>query len=98
MCIEVIVNDNKTIIKVSGRIDTSTAAELDTTITGYASKVEELELDCSNLSYMSSAGLRVLLKTHKLMHNRGVFRITHVNEFIMTILDAVGFSDILVIE
>ena len=95
---------NKTIIgtaaslKIIGRLDTTTAPELEATIDGCIAETKELVLDCSELEYVSSAGLRVILKAQKLMNAQGTMKLTHVNEAIMEVFDITGFADILTIE
>ena len=95
---------NKTItgtaasLKIIGRLDTTTAPELEATIDGCIAEIKELVLDCSELEYVSSAGLRVILKAQKLMNAQGTMKLTHVNEAIMEVFDITGFADILTIE
>ena len=85
-------------LKISGRLDTTTAPELEATIDGCISELTELVLDCTALEYVSSAGLRVILKSQKLMNARGSMKLTHVNATILEIFDITGFADILTIE
>ena len=85
-------------LKIIGRLDTTTAPELEATIDGCAAGIKELVLDCSELEYVSSAGLRVILKAQKLMNAQGTMKLTHVNETIMEVFDITGFADILTIE
>ena len=92
-----IVNASAT-LNIIGRLDTSTAPELEATIDGCVAGIQELVLDCSNLEYVSSAGLRVILKAQKLMNAQGNMKLTHVNETIMEVFDITGFADILTIE
>ena len=60
--------------------------------------VESLILDFAALEYLSSAGLRVLLSTQKVMNKQGKMVIKHVNETINEIFEVTGFIDILTIE
>ena len=85
-------------LKIIGRLDTTTAPELEATIDGCAAGIKELVLDCSELEYVSSAGLRVILKAQKLMNTQGNMKLTNVNETIMEVFDITGFADILTIE
>ena len=85
-------------LEIIGRLDTTTAPELEATIDGCAAGIKELVLDCSALEYVSSAGLRVILKAQKLMNAQGTMKLTHVNETIMEVFDITGFADILTIE
>ena len=98
MTIEKMINGTAATLKIVGRLDTTTAPELEATIDACAAEVKELVLDCTALEYVSSAGLRVILKAQKLMTARGEMKLTHVNETIMEVFDITGFADILTIE
>ena len=82
------VEGEKTVFTLEGRMDTVTAPELE----------KELTLDFEKLDYISSAGLRVLLSTQKVMNKQGALKIIHVNDTIMEIFEVTGFTDILTIE
>ncbi|MGN1104993.1 MAG: STAS domain-containing protein, partial [Candidatus Coproplasma sp.] len=60
--------------------------------------VKELIIDMKNLEYISSAGLRVLLKTQKAMRAKGTMKLVNVGESVMEVFEITGFSDILTIE
>jgi anti-sigma B factor antagonist len=81
-----------------GRLDTTTAPKLEAAIDDCIAGVEEFVLDCSGLEYVSSAGLRVILKTQKLMNTQGSMKLINVNDTIMEVFDITGFADILTIE
>ena len=98
MTIEKAITGTVGVLKIVGRLDTTTAPELEATIDGCAADIKDLVLDCSALEYISSAGLRVILKAQKLMNVRGSLKLTHVNETIMEVFDITGFADILTIE
>ena len=83
---------------ISGRIDTSTAPELDESVNQNLDDVNELILDFKDVNYVSSAGLRVLLSLHKKMSAKGGMVVKNVNETNMEIFDFTGFADILNIE
>ncbi len=85
-------------ISVSGRVDTVTAPELESFINENTNGVTELILDLKDMSYTSSAGLRVLLKAQKLMNQQGSMKVTNVQSDVMEIFEMTGFSDILTIE
>lgn len=89
---------NKLMIALEGRLDTTTAPQLESEIKSCIDGVGELELDLGELEYMSSAGLRVLLATQKTMNKQGKMVITNVNETIQEIFEITGFSDILTIQ
>jgi anti-sigma B factor antagonist len=91
-------NGNNLQIKVSGRLDTTTAPELEEVIKASIEGIEHLELDFSDLEYVSSAGLRVLLSAQKSMNKQGDMIVTGANDTIMEIFEVTGFSDILTIK
>ena len=85
-------------LKLEGRLDTNTAPELEKTIKDSLDGVTDLILDLGELEYLSSAGLRVLLSTQKIMNKQGSMVVKNVNETIMEIFEITGFSDILTIQ
>lgn len=89
---------SKLTVRVEGRLDTTTAPELEEKLKGLLEDVTDLTLDFEKLDYISSAGLRVLLSTQKTMNKQGAMKVTKVGKPIMEIFDVTGFSDILTIE
>lgn len=85
-------------VLLGGRLDTSTAPQLDAELKGSLGGVKNLILDMKDLAYLSSAGLRVILAAQKTMNRQGKMVVRHVNETIMEIFDVTGFVDILTIE
>ena len=98
MTIEKTLNDTSVMLKIVGRLDTTTAPELEAAIDGCIAGIKSLVFDCSELEYVSSAGLRVILRAQKLMNAQGDMKLIHVNETIMEVFDITGFADILTIE
>ena len=98
MTIEKNITADSAVLKIVGRLDTTTAPELEATVDGCVAGIKELVLDCSALEYVSSAGLRVILKAQKMMNTKGSMKLTGVNETIMEVFDITGFADILTIE
>ena len=88
----------KLCVTLEGRLDTTTAPELEKLLQESLPGVRELVLDFEKLDYISSAGLRVLLAAQKIMTKQGSMKLLHVNESIMEILEVTGFVDILTIE
>ena len=84
-------------IKLVGRLDTITAPALDSELKSSLACVEELAFDFSELEYISSAGLRVLLAGQKVMNKQGSMTLSNVNSSIKEVFDMTGFSDILTI-
>ena len=83
---------------MEGRLDTTTAPQLEAEVKWALTGVTELALDFSRLEYLSSAGLRVILAAQKIMNKQGRMVIRHVNETILEVFEVTGFSDILTIE
>lgn len=83
---------------LSGRLDTTTAPQLEAEFKRSINGVTALTLDFAELEYLSSAGLRVLLAAQKVMNKQGSMVIRHVNETIMEVFEITGFSEILTIE
>lgn len=88
----------KRTLALEGRLDTTTAPQLEAEVKGALTGVTELVLDFAQLEYLSSAGLRVILAAQKIMNKQGKMVIRHVNETIMEVFEVTGFSDILTIE
>ena len=91
-------NNQELIIKPSGEINSVTAPELEEVIKNDLNGVKVLIFDFSELEYLSSAGLRVLLVAQKLMNKKGPMSVRNVNSNVMEILDITGFSNVLDIE
>ena len=98
MTIEKKINGEALTLIVSGRLDTQTAPELEKELDSVIADIKELTFDFANLEYVSSAGLRVILKAQKAMNAQGSMKLTGVNDSIMEVFDITGFLDILTIE
>ena len=96
--IEKKLTESKLEVALIGRLDTTTAPELEKELKESLDGVKGLIFDMASLEYISSAGLRVLLSTQKIMNRQGEMKVLHVNETIMEIFEVTGFSDILTIE
>ena len=92
-------NNGKLTIALGGRLDTTTAPELEKVISAQTDGVTSLEIDMTNLEYISSAGLRVLLSAKKRMDAvKGTMTVTYICDEIMEVFDMTGFADILAIK
>ena len=87
-----------TVMTLSGRLDTTTAPELEKAINDEGDSLKSLVLDFKGVDYISSAGLRVLLTAQKKMNIQGHMELTNVSEAVMDIFEMTGFADILVIR
>ena len=88
----------KLCVALEGRLDTTTAPELEASLKEDLDTVTELIIDLAKLEYISSAGLRVLLAAQKTMIKQGSMVVTHPNDVISEIFEVTGFSTILTIE
>lgn len=81
-----------------GRLDTTTSSELETVLDEVLPQATDLVFDLEGLEFISSAGLRLILRAQKTMNSQGSMRLTHVADAVMEIFDITGFMDFLVIE
>lgn len=98
MTIEKNVNGTELTLIPAGRLDTTTAPQLEAELKRSIGGIESLIMDFAALEYLSSAGLRVLLAAQKVMNKQGKMVIRNVNETISEVFEITGFSDILTIE
>lgn len=91
-------DEGKLTIALSGRLDTTTAPELETSLREDIDEITDLTFDMKDLSYISSAGLRVILFAQKTMNKQGTMTVVNVCDDIREIFDITGFSDILTIK
>ena len=89
--------DNSLRIALKGRLDQTTAPDLEKEMASL-NGVTDLTLDFSELTYVSSAGLRVLLAMQKIMNVQGNMKLLNVTDEVMEIFEITGFSEILTIE
>ena len=89
---------NALTVKVSGRIDSVTSAELEDSLQGELDDVTDLTFDFSELEYISSAGLRILLFSQRRMNKQGKMKVTGINDTVREIFEVTGFLGILTIE
>jgi len=89
---------SKLTVSIEGRLDTTTAPNLEAELKDNYEGITELVIDMASLEYISSAGLRVLLSAQKVMNKQGTMVVCNVNDDINEIFEVTGFSDILSIE
>ncbi len=88
--------ENTLELALEGRLDTVTAPQLQNTINEYLAGAANIVMDCKDLTYVSSAGLRVLLTARKSI--QGELTLKNVDPSVMEVLEITGFVDILNIE
>ena len=98
MTIDKDIQNNVMTLKLSGRLDTTTSPELEQVLKESIDGIEDLRMDFSDLEYISSDSLRILLSAQKTMKKQGEMSITGVNDTISEIFEITGFSDILTIR
>ena len=99
MEIDILQENGTVLMNLAGRLDTVTASELDNAVKPYIGKCSAMVFNCEQLQYVSSAGLRVILSTHKLLAaSGGRFVLKNLNPEVKSVFDITGFSKVLVIE
>lgn len=98
MNINKIQNGSELTIELEGRLDTVSAPSLEAELKKDINGMQTLIFDFAKLEYLSSAGLRVLLASQKVMNRQGEMRIRNVNSTISDIFEVTGFSEILTVE
>ncbi len=95
MNIEKKLEEGVVTLRVSGRLDTNTAPELEAELPKDGNGVREIVFDLEPLEYISSAGLRVLLMAQRrVMAGGGSVAIANPNGVVRDVLDMTGCSDI----
>ena len=89
---------DKLTITLGGRLDTTTSPQLEAELKKTISGIKSLVFDMTDLAYVSSAGLRVLLKAQKAMNKQGSMIIRNAVPAVLEIFDVTGFDEILNIE
>ena len=98
MTIDKQLNGSELTLTLNGRLDTTTAPELENAIKENIAGITNLVMDFAGLEYLSSAGLRVILSAQKTMNKQGEMVIRNVNETINEVFEITGFIVILTIE
>ena len=96
MKIEFTKNNGDLAVSLDGRLDTVTAPEFEASLWEHYNGKDTIIIDCEKMSYISSAGLRVLLAAQK--KTKGAMKLKNVCELVMEVFEMTGFADILVIE
>ena len=85
-------------LSLEGRLDTTTAPQLEAELRSGLDGVQNLTIDMEKLVYISSAGLRVLLKAQKVMNKQGKMTVKNVSQDIKDVFEVTGFDELLNIE
>lgn len=92
MKITKVMNGKELTVAIDDSLDTVTAPELDAALKASFDDIDSLVLDFRDLDYISSAGLRVLMNTHRVMSKKGGMKITNINEVIAEVFDVTGLT------
>lgn len=97
---KILEHDGKTIIQTENRIDTINAPQFERDISEVlARKGANVEMDCTELTYMSSSGLRILQKSMRtIVANSGTFKMTNVVPEVYKVLAMTGFTKFIKVE
>ena len=96
---QIIKEGGKTIVKTGQRIDTLNAPQFENDIQPAIEKGVDLEIDCTELNYLASSGLRVLQSTMRTVRSlNGQMKISNVDEEIFNVLRMVGFTRYITVE
>ncbi len=98
MIINEIRNGDSLTVIPEGRLDTQSSPELDALLQKNYPAITELIVDCSKLSYISSAGLRVLLVAKKFLKDENSVRIVNANPLIMEVFKVTGMNEVFAFE
>ncbi len=86
-------------VKPEGRLDSVTSPLLDGELKKHLDGVRDVVMDFTDVNYISSGGLRVLLTTAQLLQGRGgSIKVIHVNEYIYDVFELVGLTDVVAVE
>ena len=83
-------------LEITGRLDTTTAPNLESVVNELSEDTKELVFDMSGVEYISSAGIRVLLGAYKKMNtNHGIMRIEKANDMVREVFEMTGLLELL---
>ena len=88
----------KLVVSLVGNLDTIAAPELEQKLNEEMDGVKELVFDLSEMDYIASSGLRVLLASQKRMNRQGKMVVRGTKSDVMEIFEMTGFVDLLTIE
>ena len=91
--------DGVTVIDISGSLDTQTSGAASDEMARIAQEASKMLLNLESLDFLSSAGLRVLLATAKLLRGSGgEMRVCGLNEVVQEVFEISGFSSLLSVQ
>lgn len=85
-------------IELDGELDTLSAVDFQKEIEGFMDDIDELTIDMDKLTYITSAGLRVLLIIAQTMDEKGGLKVINVCSDVMDVFEVTGFEEVLNIQ
>ena len=99
MDIIVVEENGAKVVNINGRLDTVTSPDLEKAVNPLIGIGQTVVFNCEKMEYISSAGLRVVLSTHKLCSaSGGRFIVRNLTTEVKSVFDMTGFSKIMTIE
>lgn len=99
MDVKTTVDGTKARIELTGKLTVQTSPDLTAVVEGLPAEVRDLDIDLTDVSYIASAGLRVLVTADKLaVKHGGVMRLLHPCDDVLEVLDMTGLSEVFTIE
>ena len=99
MNISITQNGAEATLALEGKLSVATSPDLEAAINDLPESTTAFVIDLTNLDYISSAGLRVLVSTEKLATRRGgSMRLVHPNDEVTEVFEMTGLSDVFTIE
>lgn len=93
------IEGTSAVIAIDGKLTVATAPELEAALAEIPETVTDVALDMTNLVYVASAGLRVLVAAEKrMLRQNGALRLLHPNDEVMEVFEMTGLVDIFTIE
>ena len=94
------INKNGTALTIipEGRLDTITSPEFENTVIENITGITDLTFDLNKVVYLSSAGIRVCMRTQKIMLEQGQMELVNVKKDIMEVFEMVGLTDVMTIR
>ncbi|MBQ3705809.1 MAG: STAS domain-containing protein [Clostridia bacterium] len=86
------------VVALEGRLDMSSAPELDKELETGLGQIKELILDCSKMEYITSSGLRVLLKARRNMAMGGELIVRNASDIVKEVFEVTGFTEFVTVE
>ena len=92
------INETGLYVKASGKLDIDTSAEYGMKVKDSLDDINELILDFSEITYIASIGLRILLELYQQMSKQGSMKLINVQEPVLNVLKMTGFNKFLSIS